>query len=101
MTMTATHTNRLPTAPAGGLRGWVQRHPMAAFFILAYALTWLIWIPAAAVGQRLFAVRGRRRWPSSIQERHVPRTANARHAASTGGVGTRDDQEPSGPTSGN
>ena len=48
--MTATYTDRLPTAPAAGPRGWVQRHPVAAFFILAYTLSWLVWIPAALAG---------------------------------------------------
>ena len=28
--MTATYNDRLPTAPAGGPRGWVQRHLVAA-----------------------------------------------------------------------
>jgi membrane protease YdiL (CAAX protease family) len=48
--MTATHTDRLPTVAEGGLRGRVQRHPVTAFFVLAYTLSWLIWIPAALTG---------------------------------------------------
>jgi hypothetical protein len=27
--------------------GWVQRHRVASFFVLAYAVSWLAWLPAA------------------------------------------------------
>ena len=27
------------------IRGWAQRHRVASFFMLAYALTWLAWLP--------------------------------------------------------
>lgn len=30
-----------------GMRGWVKRHPVASFFVLAYAISWLASIPAA------------------------------------------------------
>src|SRR3712207_400551 len=28
-----------------GLRPWVTRHPLLAFFAFAYAFTWLLWTP--------------------------------------------------------
>src|SRR3954471_15477199 len=33
-----------PLAPATGLRGWVQRHPVAAFLSLVYGLGWLFFL---------------------------------------------------------
>jgi membrane protease YdiL (CAAX protease family) len=34
-----------PTAPHGGLKGLLARHPLVSFFVLAYSLTWLAWSP--------------------------------------------------------
>ena len=48
--MTAVHADRVPTVPASGFRGWVQRHPVAAFFVLTYTLSWLAWLPAILLG---------------------------------------------------
>jgi CAAX protease family protein len=28
--------------------GWTKRHPVASFFVLAYTITWLAWLPAVA-----------------------------------------------------
>lgn len=32
--------------PREGYRGWIARHPVAAFFVGAYAFSWLFWTPA-------------------------------------------------------
>jgi hypothetical protein len=40
-----------PPPPAPGSRSWlaaVRRHPLVAFFVLAFALTWLVEIPLLA-----------------------------------------------------
>lgn len=39
--------NKTQTATRNDVRGWVQHHPVASFFVLAYALTWLAWLPPA------------------------------------------------------
>ena len=38
------------TTPTSGFRGRVARHPVAAFFLMAYAISWLAWTPAALGG---------------------------------------------------
>ena len=46
ITMSTTLTGRLTPQSTEGRRGWVQRHPVLAFVALAYALSWLTWLPA-------------------------------------------------------
>ena len=33
----------------------IQRHPVATFFVLAFAITWVVWVPRAAASQGLLA----------------------------------------------
>lgn len=43
-----------PTAPTGGaLRSHVRRHPLLAFFVLAYGLSWPAWTPYVLSGNGL------------------------------------------------
>ena len=35
----------LNSKPQSGMRGSVKRHLVASFFVLAYAITWLAWLP--------------------------------------------------------
>jgi membrane protease YdiL (CAAX protease family) len=35
--------------------GWARRHPVSTYFILAFGLTWLVWVPRAAADQGLLA----------------------------------------------
>jgi uncharacterized protein len=37
---------RSSDAPRQGIRGWAKRNPVASFFVLAYAISWLAWLPA-------------------------------------------------------
>jgi uncharacterized protein len=54
--MTSSDVGPLSTVPARGLRGWINRRPMAAFFTLAYTLSWLAWLPAILAGGGMAAI---------------------------------------------
>ena len=46
-------TTQLPTrssAASGGLLAALRRHPLIGYFVLAYAVTWLLWLPGALPG---------------------------------------------------
>ena len=32
--------------PRQSIRGWAKRRPVVSFFMLAYAISWLAWLPA-------------------------------------------------------
>ena len=54
-TQSATAPVSTPRARAAGrgrwsLRGWVTAHPVAAYALLAYAISWSLWSPAVAGG---------------------------------------------------
>lgn len=44
MTAHAPATSNAPAAPKG-VHGWVKVHPVASFFVLTYAISWLAWLP--------------------------------------------------------
>ena len=31
--------------PSKGLRQWIKQHPLVAYFTLAYAFSWIVFIP--------------------------------------------------------
>jgi uncharacterized protein len=63
--------------------GWARRHPVATFFALAFGLTWLVWVPRAAVSQGRLAAE----WPVFLGRvwTYGPALAALLAAALTGG----------------
>jgi CAAX protease family protein len=44
------------------VRALVSRHPVGAFFVMAYAITWIVWVPRALVDVGLLDWS----WPSVV-----------------------------------
>lgn len=43
-------SNRPPAEAKSRLSGLIQQHPLASFFVLSYAISWLLWLPLAGAG---------------------------------------------------
>ena len=43
--METTHLPARSTAGSGGLLAALRRHPLIGYFVLAYVVTWLLWLP--------------------------------------------------------
>ena len=43
-------SNRPPAEATSRRSSLIQRHPLASFFVLTYAISWLLWIPLAGAG---------------------------------------------------
>jgi uncharacterized protein len=61
----------------------IRRHPLVTFFLLAFAITWVVWVPRAAASQGLWASD----WPSVVGQAWTwaPAIAALLAAALTGG----------------
>ena len=49
--MTASRTTNITTSTATNqarIRAWLVRHPVGAFTVLAYAISWICWLPLVA-----------------------------------------------------
>ncbi len=51
--MSTANENRKPAYSASSLRGLVARHPIAAFLIMLYAITWVVFLPVVLQGRGL------------------------------------------------
>jgi hypothetical protein len=48
--METAHLPAQSAAGSGGLLAALRRHPLISYFVLAYAVTWLLWLPGALLG---------------------------------------------------
>jgi len=67
--MVAIPTPVTPTDPSRGMTqkttliGWMRRHPVISYFVIAYGLSWAVWIPMALVGARIHEGQA---WPTLV-----------------------------------
>lgn len=58
MTVTPTPSPAPVAASSNPVVAWVQRHPLGGFVLLAYAITWTLWLPGLIGGGFPFLVLG-------------------------------------------
>ncbi len=51
MSTTLESVQSMPSENNVGLSAWMKRHSLLAYFVLAYGLAWLMWIPLLALSQ--------------------------------------------------
>lgn len=61
---------RSPVAASRGPVGAVRRHPLVAFFVLAYAASWLAWLPYVLSGDGLGVLNFR--FPKALGDSQIP-----------------------------
>jgi membrane protease YdiL (CAAX protease family) len=67
---------------------WLRRHAVISYFVIAYALSWAVWIPMALVGARVYQGQA---WPSHIPGLFGPLAAAfIMSAVVAGSAGMRD-----------
>ncbi len=82
-----------PSSSAGGtqrttLIGWMRDHAVTSFFVIAFALSWAVWIPMALASAR---VDEGQVWPSHVPGLFGPMAAAfIMSAIVAGGGGVRD-----------
>jgi uncharacterized protein len=91
--MIATPTPITPPNPAKSvarkttLIGWMRRHPVVSYFVLAFGLSWAVWIPMALAGARVYEGQA---WPTDLPGIFGPLVAAfIMSAVVAGGAGIR------------
>ena len=78
---------RADTLPTATLT-WLRRHAVISYFVIAYALSWAVWIPMALAGARVYQGQA---WPSHIPGLFGPMAAAfIMSAVVAGSAGMRD-----------
>jgi uncharacterized protein len=90
--MNARLTPASPSPSAGGaqmktLLAWTRHHTLTSYFILAFGLSWAVWVPMALVGARVYQGQI---WPNHIPGLFGPMVAAfIMSAIVAGGAGVR------------